>query len=112
MYLLIALGSFAGFVVPAFQTIMSGQVPDTSQGELQGALSCLNSIALVLGPIIMTQLFFIFTRTEGFWNFPGISFLATAALTALCLFIFLMTVRQVQLPSPLPALRSTKERLG
>ena len=40
LYPWLALASLSGFVTPAFQAIMTGQIPANAQGELQGAMSC------------------------------------------------------------------------
>ena len=96
-YLIIAVTSISGFVLPSLQLMMTSQVPADSQGELQGALSSLNSLASIIGPLVLTQLFFYFTNTEAIWYFPGISFLVIALLTALALFVFVITVRRNQL---------------
>jgi MFS transporter, DHA1 family, tetracycline resistance protein len=96
LYLIMVVAGLSGFVLPSLQLMMTGQVPADSQGELQGALSSLNSLASIIGPLIMTQLFFYFTNAEAVWHFPGISFLAIALLTGLALLFFVRTVRQHQ----------------
>ena len=53
------LGGIAG---PALQGIMSTQVPPTEQGELQGALTAIMSVTMIVGPLMMTQLFGYFTK--------------------------------------------------
>jgi DHA1 family tetracycline resistance protein-like MFS transporter len=96
-YLIIAVTAISGFVLPSLQLMMTSQIPADSQGELQGALSSLNSLASIIGPLVLTQLFFYFTNTGAIWYFPGISFLVIALLTALALFVFVITVRRNQL---------------
>ena len=96
LYLIMVLAGLSGFVLPSLQLMMTGQVPADSQGELQGALSSLNSLASIIGPLMMTQLFFYFTTAGAVWHFPGISFLAIALLTGLALLFFVRTVRQHQ----------------
>ena len=95
-YLIIAVTAISGFVLPSLQLMMTSQIPADSQGELQGALSSLNSLASIIGPLVLTQLFFYFTNTGAIWYFPGISFLVIALLTALALFVFVITVRRNQ----------------
>jgi DHA1 family tetracycline resistance protein-like MFS transporter len=97
LYLIMAIAGLSGFVLPSLQLMMTSQVPADSQGELQGALSSLNSLASIIGPLIVTQLFFYFTNTEAVWKFPGISFLAIALLTGLALLFFMRTVRRNKL---------------
>ena len=96
LYLIMVVAGLSGFVLPSLQLMMTGQVPADSQGELQGALSSLNSLASIIGPLMMTQLFFYFTTAGAVWHFPGISFLAIALLTGLALLFFVRTVRQHQ----------------
>ncbi|MFY9346595.1 MAG: TCR/Tet family MFS transporter [Orrella sp.] len=94
LYLIMAVAGLSGFVLPSLQLMMTAQVPADSQGELQGALSSLNSLASIIGPLMMTQLFFYFTNSGAVWHFPGISFLAIALLTGLALLFFVRTVRE------------------
>ncbi|MCG8415230.1 MAG: TCR/Tet family MFS transporter [Pseudomonadales bacterium] len=93
LYPFLALASISGFVTPAFQAIMTSQIPANAQGELQGALSSVNSMTSIIGPLVMTQLFAAFTGPQAVFYFPGISFFAAAVLSALCLFIFIPVVR-------------------
>ena len=92
LYPFLALASISGFVTPAFQAIMTSQIPANAQGELQGALSSVNSMTSIIGPLVMTQLFAGFTGPDAPVYFPGVSFFAAAVLSALCLFIFLPVV--------------------
>jgi len=94
LYPWLALAAISGFVTPAFQSIMTSQIPANAQGELQGALSSLNSLTAIIGPLIMTQLFAIFTGPDAPFYFPGISFLSAAILSAICLLIFIPVVRR------------------
>lgn len=93
LYPFLALASISGFVTPAFQAIMTSQIPANAQGELQGALSSVNSLTSIIGPLVMTQLFAAFTGPEASVYFPGVSFFAAAVLSALCLFIFIPVVK-------------------
>lgn len=97
LYLIMIVAGMSGLVLPSLQLMMTSQVPVDSQGELQGTLSSLNSLASIIGPLIMTQLFFLFTNIATVWYFPGISFLAIALLTGLALLLFVRTVRHHQL---------------
>lgn len=65
------LGGIAG---PALQSIISGHVPPSEQGELQGALTSLMSATSIVGPLIMTNLFAYFTRKDAPVYFPGSAF--------------------------------------
>ncbi|MFT4886583.1 MAG: DHA1 family tetracycline resistance protein-like MFS transporter [Pseudohongiellaceae bacterium] len=94
LYPWLALAAISGFVTPAFQSIMTSQIPANAQGELQGALSSLNSLTAIIGPLVMTQLFAIFTGPDAPFYFPGISFLSAAILSAICLSIFIPVVHR------------------
>ena len=81
------VSALAGFIGPAVQSIMSNQVAQNEQGELQGALASVSSVAAIVGPFALTQLFHQYTDTQGVY-FPGAPFAAAAALTSLALLIF------------------------
>jgi DHA1 family tetracycline resistance protein-like MFS transporter len=72
-----SLGGIAG---PALQGIMSNQVPDNEQGELQGTLTGLMSLTAIFGPLLMTHLFSAFTGKQAYFEFPGAPFLVGAVL--------------------------------
>ncbi len=72
-----SLGGLAG---PALQGIMSNQVPNNAQGELQGAITSLVSLCAIAGPPLMTQLFGYFTSADAPVYFPGAPFFAGALL--------------------------------
>jgi DHA1 family tetracycline resistance protein-like MFS transporter len=85
-----ALGGLAG---PTIQGIMAGQVPAREQGELQGGLTSLVSLTTIIGPVMMTSLFYYFTNHGASIYFPGAPFLAASVLTIAALFIVLRTFR-------------------
>ena len=71
------LGGIAG---PALQGLISNQVPNTEQGELQGALTSLISLTSIIGPLIMTNLFAYATAKNSMFYLPGAPFYLAAAL--------------------------------
>jgi MFS transporter, DHA1 family, tetracycline resistance protein len=88
LYAWMAVWAVGGVGGPALTSIMTSQVPETEQGELQGALASLSSLTSVIAPVVMTQLFAAFTAPHAPVYFPGASFLAAglAELVALLLF--------------------------
>jgi DHA1 family tetracycline resistance protein-like MFS transporter len=78
------LGGIAG---PALQAIISGHVPPNEQGELQGALTSLMSVTSIVGPLLMTNLFYFFTKKGAPVYFPGVSFLLGAVLMLMSAFL-------------------------
>ncbi len=72
------LGSIAG---PAIQGIISTQVLPNEQGELQGALTSLQSLTAIIGPPLMTNIFYNYTQPDAAVYFPGAPMLLAAVLT-------------------------------
>lgn len=79
--------AFIGIAMPAIRGIMSQQVPDDAQGELQGALTSLVSATMIVSPLIMTQLFSYFSGPTAPIYFPGASFFAAGVLMFLALIV-------------------------
>lgn len=86
-----SLGGLAG---PAMQGIISGQIPANEQGELQGSLTSLNSVASIIGPILMTGLFAKFTGKNAPFYFPAVPFAASVILTFISLLLIIRTLRK------------------
>jgi DHA1 family tetracycline resistance protein-like MFS transporter len=93
IYPAIAIGSLGGIANPAVQSVMSKQVGPSSQGELQGALGSIASIAAVLSPIFMTQLFSHYAGGEASVYLPGAPYLVAGAMTCMCVLIALRATR-------------------
>jgi MFS transporter, DHA1 family, tetracycline resistance protein len=83
MYAFTVVYCLGGIAGPALQGIMSGQVPPTEQGELQGTLNSFISLTTIIGPLMMTNLFAYFTNKNTPIRFPGAPFIAGAILTLL-----------------------------
>lgn len=65
------LGGIAG---PALQAIISTQVPPTEQGEIQGTLTSLMSASSIVGPPMMSSVFYFFTHKDAPFVFAGAPF--------------------------------------
>jgi DHA1 family tetracycline resistance protein-like MFS transporter len=89
IYPFLAIGALQGFISPAIQGIMSIQVSDSEQGELQGGLGSISSLTAIISPPFMTLLFAAFSGTAAPIYFPGMPWLAAALLTLLSLVLFL-----------------------
>jgi len=72
-----ALGGICG---PALQAVISGQIPPSEQGELQGALTSVMSLTTIIGPPLMTNLFYFSTKNKDAFHFPGAPFLLASIL--------------------------------
>ncbi len=99
LYGFLVFGSLAGLAGPAINSLMSRQVADDAQGELQGAINATHSLAAILGPLLATQLFSYFTQAEkgapGY--FPGAPFLGAGILVIVAAALFIYTVRRFDL---------------
>ena len=87
------LGGIAG---PALQSIISGKVPPSEQGELQGALTSLMSATSIVGPVLMTSLFYYFTKESSPVQFAGAPFILGAILLIISTFLAWRTLRSAK----------------
>ncbi len=65
------LGGIAG---PAMQAVISMQVPANEQGEIQGTMSSLMSASTIIGPPMMSMVFYYFTHKDAPFQFAGAPF--------------------------------------
>ncbi|RZK41705.1 MAG: MFS transporter [Pedobacter sp.] len=86
--------ALAGITGPAIQGIISKQVGPNEQGELQGIITSLMSLASIFGPGLMTYLFFYFTANESAIYFPGAPFMMAAFLTCIAIVICNRSLRK------------------
>ncbi|MBL0359117.1 MAG: TCR/Tet family MFS transporter [Chitinophagaceae bacterium] len=80
MFVFLVPYCFGGIAQPALQSVMSGQVPANEQGELQGALTSMQSACAIIGPLLMNNLFYYFSHSNAPVYLPGAPFLVGAAL--------------------------------
>ena len=66
------LGGIAG---PALQAVVSADVPKTEQGEIQGTLTSLMSASAIVGPPMMSMVFYYFTHEGAPFQFAGAPFI-------------------------------------
>ncbi len=86
------LGGVAG---PTVRGIVSNQVPDTEQGELQGAMTSVQSLAFIIGPITMASIFAFFTRENAEFYLPGAPFFLGGILFILAFIFAVNTLRKM-----------------
>ena len=86
--ILTPLAAIGAVVTPALQGTMSRQVADDAQGELQGVLSSVNALAVILSTMIMTSVFAAFTAPAAPVQFAGAPFLLAALLLVIALVIY------------------------
>jgi MFS transporter, DHA1 family, tetracycline resistance protein len=83
-----------GFVHPMLVAMMSKAVPDDAQGELQGGISAVMNISMLIGTILFSQVFGYFMQAERGAPSPDIAFFMAAALLLAVLVIFVRVVRR------------------
>ena len=78
--MLIPVTALGAVVTPALQAMMSRATPDSQQGELQGVLSALQALSMILSPLVMTTIFAQFVKPGGPIYLPGAPFLLALGL--------------------------------
>jgi DHA1 family tetracycline resistance protein-like MFS transporter len=84
---------------PAAQGIMTHHVSDREQGELQGAIGSLRSIAFVIGPFLFSWTFAWFIDPKHAVQIPGAGYYLAAAL----LFTAMLMATRIKQPDFAPA---------
>jgi len=72
--------SLSGIAGPALQALATRHVSSTEQGQLQGALSSLRGIGMMIGPVLFTQTFTLGLQTSP--PFPAAPMILAAMLVA------------------------------
>lgn len=85
--------AFGGIAGPALQAIQSRSVPEDQQGELQGILTSLNALSMILGPLLMTGVFGLFTAEGSAFFLPGAPFLVAGGLMVAAVLVFVAKTR-------------------
>lgn len=89
------LAALAAMSAPALQSMMSRQSTADAQGELQGILTSVNALALVVSPLLMTGVFAAATAPSAPVFMPGAPFLMSLVLASVGLLLF-WTCRHVR----------------
>ncbi|MBF9060957.1 MFS transporter [Rhodobacterales bacterium HKCCSP123] len=103
IWVLIPISAVGAIVAPAMQGVMSRAAGEDQQGELQGVLSSISALSMILSPLMMTQAFFWFTRPETPLWLPGAPFLLGAVLMATALALYVTTRARPASPAASPA---------
>ena len=98
LYGYLIIGAFSGLAAPAINGLLSRNVPDNAQGELQGAVTATNSLTAIIGPLAATQLFSYFTSSPNAPGyFPGVSFFAAGIFVLFSFLVFFVAVKRFSL---------------
>jgi len=74
------VGGLQALSYPALNALMSRAMPPDEQGELQGGVASLSSLATIVGPFVLTQTFAYFAAPGAPVYFPGAAFVLSATL--------------------------------
>jgi DHA1 family tetracycline resistance protein-like MFS transporter len=89
MFAVLFVFALSGLAQPALQAILAKQVPANEQGELQGSLMALGSVATILAPAVYTFLFVTFTKDDAPIYFPGAAYLGASVISIACILLWL-----------------------
>lgn len=95
IYLGITIGALSGFIGPTMQSLMTNRTPNDAQGELQGAITSLYSIASVLSPPVMALIFTAWSDDTGRYM-PGAPFILAAGLVTVSMLIATLAFRKLK----------------
>lgn len=80
--------ALAAMSAPAIQAIMSRDTAPNAQGELQGIIASVSALAMIVSPVIMTNVFAAFTAQNAPIYLPGAPFLASLGLLVVGALLF------------------------
>lgn len=80
IFVIIVVGSLGGLAGPAVQSLISNSVGDDEQGAIQGAVTSLESVAGIAGPLIATSAFSFFIDKARAQPVPGAPFFSAAVI--------------------------------
>ena len=83
-----------GFVHPMLVAMMSKAVPEDAQGELQGGISAVMNVAMLIGTILFSQVFGFFMQDARGQPSPDVAFYLAAGLLLVTLALYLRVVRR------------------
>jgi DHA1 family tetracycline resistance protein-like MFS transporter len=92
--LLMVLHGPEGFVHPMLVAMMSKAVPEDAQGELQGGISAVMNIAMLVGTVLFSQVFGYFMQAERGTPSPNVAFYLASAMLFAVVAMYLAVVRR------------------
>lgn len=95
VYAVCAGTALAGIAMPSLQSIVTNHAPADAQGELQGSLISLGSLAAIFAPLLYTWLFTKFTGEAAVAEIPGMPYLVAGGICALCAPVLLLALRRL-----------------
>jgi DHA1 family tetracycline resistance protein-like MFS transporter len=84
---LIPTSAMGAVILPPLKAIMSKQTPEDAQGALLGVVASTSSVGAIIGPLIATYSFRLFTGEDAITYLPGIPFAVSALMMVISLFL-------------------------
>lgn len=100
VYAIILAGSIGAVTTPALQSLISRQVPLNEQGSMQGALTSIQSLTGIVGPIVVTHLFGYFISDRAPIHLPGAAFFFSSILVVIGIAIAVRSLRRPEFRAP------------
>ncbi len=98
MYVFMIPYCLGGISGPSLQGMITSTVSAKEQGELQGSLAGISSLAVIIGPLLMSSVFHFFTHKNTATYFPGAPYILGALLMLLSTFMAIRSFKKN--PSP------------
>lgn len=100
VFVITFLSALQALSYPALNALLSRAVPANEQGELQGGVASLSSLANIVGPFAMTQTFAYFAAPGTVFYFPGAAFVLGSALMLVAVAILISQRGRSGAPEP------------
>ena len=108
LYVSLVAGALGGLAGPTIQGLISRQVSESEQGKVQGALTAVNSLVGVVGPLLATWVYAYFNGGGAGIKLPGAAFLMAAVFSALGLVLAWLALRKIPSEGTVPEVVSVK----
>ena len=96
IYAIIVVGALGDIATPAIQGLVSRSVRDDEQGEVNGALTSLQSVAAAIGPLVMAAIYGFFISGKASVEIPGAAFFFAGFLTLVALLLMVISFRRLK----------------
>ncbi len=93
VFVLMVIHGPEGLIHPMLTALMSKAIPDNAQGELQGGISSIMNVAMLVGTVSFSQMFGYFMRPDAPVVSPNVGFFVCGAVLVLALGLFLAVDR-------------------
>ncbi|MFK7829582.1 MAG: MFS transporter [Congregibacter sp.] len=97
VYLMVTTALISTMQDPAIRQALSARVPEGAQGELQGGLSALTSVAMIMSPLIYNGTFTLTAGEDAWFYLPGSPFIVAALMSGLAVIVYARGTSREQL---------------